>query len=359
MTETAFQKFLNTFKYGKRSSVVPLFPHNKAIEEFTKRGTRFRRLRNNAAIRNLVRETTLTANDVIQPFFVTEGKNKQEPINAMPGISRYSVDLLIKAVEQYRSAGGQAGLFFGIPDKKDSTASQAYASNGIVQKAIRVIKAEFPDFCVITDVCLCAYMDHGHCGIVDGKTINNDKTVLLLAKTAVSHAEAGADIVAPSDMMDYRVGKIREELDKKGFTDIAIMSYCAKYNSAFYGPFRDAAKSAPQFGDRKTYQMDYGNQREALKEARQDVAEEADFVMVKPALAYLDVVSLLRRELTVPIVAYNVSGEYSMVKAAAERGWVNEKEIVLESLTAMKRAGADIIISYHAQDVLKWMKEEN
>jgi len=319
--------------------------------------TRFRRLRTNAAVRDLVRETTLTANDVIQPFFVIEGEGRQEPIGSMPGIDRYSVDRLVEAVEQYRSAGGQAGLFFGISEKKDNAASQAYANNGIVQKAVKAVKKQFPDFCVITDVCLCAYTDHGHCGIVDGEKIDNDQTIPLLAKMAVSHAEAGADIVAPSDMMDYRVGKIREELDKKGFTDIAIMSYSAKYQSAFYGPFRDAAHSAPQFGDRKTYQMDYGNQREALKEARQDIVEEADFVMVKPALAYLDVVALLRRELTVPVVAYNVSGEYAMVKAAAEKGWINEKEIVLEILTSIKRAGADIIITYHAWDALRWLKE--
>lgn len=320
--------------------------------------TRFRRLRNNASIRNLVRETSLTANDLVQPFFIIEGNNKKESIESMPGIHRYSIDLLVREIEHYRFVGGQAGLFFGISDKKDNIASQAYANSGIVQKAIRAVKAEFPEFLIITDVCLCAYMDHGHCGIVDGEIINNDKTVPLLAKMAVSHAEAGADIVAPSDMMDHRVGKIREELDRRGFTDIAIMSYSAKYCSAFYGPFRDASHSAPQFGDRQTYQMDHGNRREALKEAREDVVEEADFVMVKPALAYLDVVSLLRRELTVPIVAYSVSGEYSMVKAAAEKGWVNEKDIVLESLLSMKRAGADIIISYYAQDVLKWISEK-
>jgi len=320
--------------------------------------TRFRRLRKSVSIRNLVRETTLTANDVIQPFFIIEGDNIQEPIESMPGIHRYSIDLLVKQIEQYRSVGGQAGLFFGIPDKKDSIASQAYASNGIVQRAIKVIKEEYPDFCVITDVCLCAYMDHGHCGVIEGDVIDNDKTVSLLIKTAVSHAEAGADIVAPSDMMDLRVGKIREELDRRGFTEIAIMPYSAKYSSAFYGPFRDASHSVPQFGDRKTYQMDYANRREALKEARQDIVEGADFVMVKPALAYLDVVSLLRRELTVPIVAYNVSGEYSMIKAAAEKGWVNERDIVLESLTSMKRAGADIIITYYALNVLKWLAED-
>ncbi len=320
--------------------------------------TRFRRLRNNTVVRNLVRETTLTANDVIQPFFVVEGENKQEVIKSMPGIFRYSIDRLIEAVKKYKSVGGQAGLFFGISEEKDSTASQAYASKGIVQKAITALKAEFPDFLIITDVCMCAYTDHGHCGILEGERIDNDKTISLLAKIAVSHAEAGAEIVAPSDMMDLRVGKIREELDKKGFTDVAIMSYSAKYSSAFYGPFRDAAQSTPQFGDRKTYQMDYGNQREALKEARQDIVEEADFVMVKPALAYLDVVSLLRRKCDLPIVAYHVSGQYSMIKAASEKGWINEKDIVLESLTSIKRAGADIIITYYAQDALKWINEK-
>ena len=318
--------------------------------------SRFRRLRKNEAIRNLVRETTLTADDIIQPFFVVEGSGKQEPIESMPGIARYSIDLLLKAIEQYRAVGGQAGLFFGIPDKKDSVGSEAYASDGIVQKAIKAVKKEFPEFLVITDVCLCSYMDHGHCGIVDGDRIDNDKTVVLLAKTAVSHAAAGADIVAPSDMMDLRVQEIRGTLDKKGFTDIAIMSYAVKYQSAFYGPFRDAAHSAPQFGNRKTYQMDAANQREALKEAQQDVLEGADLVIVKPALAYMDVISLLRRKLTVPIVAYNVSGEYAMVKAAAEKNWINEKDIVIESLTSMKRAGADIIITYHANDVLTWLK---
>jgi len=243
---------------------------------------RFRRLRKNAVIRSLVREASLTADDVIQPFFVIEGQNKQEPIESMPGIFRYSIDCLIKAVGEYRSVGGNAGLFFGIPDKKDSTGSQAYAPGSIIQQAIHAIKKEFPEFLIITDICLCGYTDHGHCGIVVDDVIDNDKTIPLLAKMAVVHAQAGADIVAPSDMMDLRVRKIREELDKKGFTDIAIMSYSAKYNSSFYGPFRDATHCTPQFGDRKTYQMDYGNQREALKEALQDVVEGADFVMVKP-----------------------------------------------------------------------------
>lgn len=317
---------------------------------------RFRRLRKNEAIRNFVRETTLTANDVVQPFFVVEGEHKQEAVESMPGIYRYSADLLVKAIEEYRALGGQAGLLFGIPDTKDSQAGQAYAADGVTQNAIRAVKKQFPDFLIITDVCLCAYTDHGHCGVIHEGAVDNDKTLPLLAKTAVSHAQAGADIVAPSDMMDSRVEKIRVELDKKGFRDTAIMSYAAKYQSAFYGPFRDAARSAPQFGDRKTYQMDAGNSREALKEARQDVVEGADFVMVKPALAYLDVIALLRRKLNVPIVAYNVSGEYAMVKAAAQNNWINEKDIVMESLTSMKRAGADIMITYHARDVLRWLK---
>ncbi|HQP10532.1 MAG TPA: porphobilinogen synthase [Candidatus Omnitrophota bacterium] len=319
---------------------------------------RFRRLRKNAAIRNLVRETTLAKDDVIQPFFVVEGERKREAIGSMPGIYRYSQDLLVAAVDQYISVGGQAGLLFGLPDKKDSQGSRSYASDGVVQKAVQAIKQKFPEFLVITDVCLCAYTDHGHCGIIQNGVVENDKTVALLAKMAVSHAKAGADIVAPSDMMDLRVGKIREELDRNGLADTIILSYAAKYQSAFYGPFREAAHSAPQFGDRKTYQMDMANRREALKEAAQDVAEGADMVMVKPALAYLDVISLLRRELHVPIVAYNVSGEYAMIKAAAERQWVNEKEVVLETLTAIKRAGADVIITYFAEQVLRWLKED-
>jgi porphobilinogen synthase len=318
---------------------------------------RFRRLRKNEAIRNLVRETTLTADDVIQPFFVVEGEGRQEAVESMPGICRYSVDLLVKAVEDYRGVGGQACLLFGIPDKKGSLAGRACAEDGITQNAVRTLKKYFPDFLIMTDVCLCSYTDHGHCGIIHEGVVDNDKTLPLLAKTAVSHARAGADIVAPSDMMDLRVDAIRTGLDKNGFTETAIMSYAAKYQSAFYGPFRDAAGSAPQFGDRKTYQMDAGNSREALKEARQDVVEGADLVMVKPALAYMDVVSLLKRKLDVPVAAYNVSGEYAMVKAAAQNRWINEKDVVLESLTSMKRAGADIIITYHARDVLGWIKK--
>jgi len=317
---------------------------------------RSRRLRKTQIIRDLVRETTLTADDVIQPFFVVEGKNKKESIDSMPGIYRYSPDILLRAVEKYQKAGGKSGLFFGIPSKKDLLASEAYTPNGVVQKAIKSIKKEFPDFLVITDVCLCAYTTHGHCGVIQKNYVDNDKTLPLLTKMAVSHAEAGADIVAPSDMMDFRVHQIREGLDKNNFINKPIMSYAVKYASAFYGPFRDAADSGAQFGDRKTYQMDYANQREALKEARQDVQEGADFIMVKPALAYLDIITLLRQELTAPIIAYSVSGEYSMTKAAAEKKWINEKGIVLESITSMKRAGADIIITYYAEQILKWIK---
>ncbi len=317
---------------------------------------RFRRLRKTPALRRLVKETRLSADDFIQPFFIVDGKNKKEAIASMPGIYRYSIDLLLKAVEQYQKAGGYAGLFFGIPSSKDPKATAAYEKDGVVQRAVKAIKKNFPDFLAVTDVCLCSYTNHGHCGVVEDGRVNNDKTITLLGKVALSHAQAGVDIIAPSDMMDFRVRQIRADLDKNGFQDTPIMSYAVKYASAFYGPFRDAADSAPQSGDRKSYQMDSANRREALKEAMQDVAEGADIVMVKPALAYLDIISDLKKELSVPIAAYSVSGEYSLVKAAAEKKWINERDIVLESLTAIKRAGADIIISYHAQDVLKWLK---
>ena len=318
---------------------------------------RFRRLRRNEIIRSLVRETRILGEELVQPFFVTEGKNKKESISSMPGIYRFSIENLLRSIEAYRRQGGKAGLFFGVPAKKDLKGSFAFAKDGIVPKAVCAVKKNFPDFLVITDVCLCSYLSHGHCGIVENGYVDNDKTIALLGKMAVAHAEAGVDIVAPSDMMDFRVKRIREDLDKSGFDKMPIMSYAVKYASSFYGPFRDAADSAPQFGDRKSYQMDPANQREALKEARQDVKEGADLIMVKPALAYLDVISLLKRELNVPIVAYSVSGEYSMVKAAAQRKWIDEKSIVLESLTAIKRAGADIIISYYAQDALKWLSK--
>ena len=319
---------------------------------------RFRRLRKSATIRSLVRETWLRPENLIQPFFVIEGKNKKEAIPSMPGIYRYSADLLVDAIARYIDAGGRAGLFFGVisdPKKKDSQGHQAYAATGIIPKTVGMIKKKFPDFLVITDVCLCAYTDHGHCGVVDGKEILNDETLSLLSKVAISHAQAGTDIVAPSDMMDFRVKTIREALDKNHFSNTAILSYAVKYASAFYGPFREAAHSKPSFGDRRTYQMDYANQREALKEAKQDVAEGADMVIVKPALAYLDIIQLLKTQVDVPVVSYHVSGEYSLIKAAVQQKWVDEKSIVLETLTAIKRSGSDIIITYYAEDVLRWL----
>jgi len=316
---------------------------------------RYRRLRQTATIRNFVRETNLTAHDLLQPFFVIEGKNKKEPIASMPGIFRFSVDLLLKEIGAYHRLGGRGGIFFGVSPHKDTTGKYAYSSSNPVIAAVKAVKKNFPDFLIVTDVCLCAYLAHGHCGIVENHKINNDKTLPILCKMALIHAQAGADIVAPSDMMDFRVAAIRQALNKEHFPEVGILSYAVKYSSAFYGPFREAAQSPPKFGDRKTYQMDPANSREALKEAKQDVEEGADMVMVKPALAYLDIVSLLRRELNVPIVAFNVSGEYSMVKAASQNGWIDEKSIVLETLTCIKRSGADIIISYHAQDALKWL----
>ena len=317
---------------------------------------RYRRLRATATVRNFVREAHLTAYDLLQPFFIIDGKNKKQAIASMPGINRFSPDLLLKNIETYVRCGGRGGIFFGVSDHKDNSGKYAYASEGPVVKAIKAVKKHFPDFWVVTDVCLCAYMSHGHCGIVEGNKINNDKTLPVLSKMALAHAAAGADMVAPSDMMDFRVTAVRQALNKAHFEETGILSYAVKYASEFYGPFRDAAHSAAQFGDRKTYQMDPANSREALKEARRDIEEGADMIMVKPALAFLDIVAMLRRELTVPLVAYNVSGEYSMVKAAAQKGWVDEKAIVLETLTAIKRAGADIIISYHAQDALKWLE---
>ncbi len=316
---------------------------------------RFRRLRHNEGMRRLVRETHLNKDQLVQPFFVIEGQNKKIPIASMPGIYRYSVDSLVKAVGDFTKLGGHAGLLFGIPNTKDNQASQAYATGGLVQKAIKAVKKRFPNFLIITDVCLCAYTKHGHCGIVEHGQIDNDKTLPLLGKMAVSHAEAGADIVAPSDMMDFRVRQIRQDLDKHGFAQTSILSYAVKYASAFYGPFREAAHSSPEFGDRKSYQMDYANAREALKEAKQDIVEGADMVMVKPALAYYDIISLLRKNVDVPIAAYSVSGEYSMIKAAAQKKWISEQQIVLEIMTGIKRAGADVIITYHAEEILRWL----
>lgn len=319
---------------------------------------RFRDFRKTEELRASIRETRLEDAQLVQPFFVVEGKNKKNAIASMPGIFQYSVDKLIKAVESYIKIGGQSVILFGVPnsDKKNSEASFAYDENGIVQTALRTLKKEFSNLQIITDVCLCSYTEHGHCGVIEEEYVDNDKTLPILSKVAVSHAEAGADIVAPSDMMDYRVRYIRESLNENDFLDVDIMSYAVKYASSFYGPFRDAACSTPQFGDRKTYQMDYCNREEGLQEAQQDVVEGADIVMVKPAMAYLDVVALLKQNLSVPIAAYNVSGEYSMVKAAAQNGWINEKELVIENLTCIKRAGADIILTYHTQEVLSWIK---
>jgi porphobilinogen synthase len=317
---------------------------------------RYRRLRLTGTIRNFVRETNLTAFDLLQPYFVISGRNKKEDIASMPGISRWSVDLLLKEIEGFMRSGGRGGVFFGVSGSKDKSGKFAYAAGNPVIAAVKAVKKHFPDFLVVTDVCLCAYMDHGHCGIVEGHKVSNDKTLPVLSKMALAHAQAGADMVAPSDMMDFRVLAIRQALNGGHFEDVGILSYAVKYSSAYYGPFREAAHSAPGFSDRKTYQMDPANSREALKEALRDVEEGADMVMVKPALAYLDIMSLLRRNLNVPIVGYNVSGEYSMVKAASQNGWIDERLVVLETLLSIKRAGADIIISYHAQDALKWIR---
>lgn len=317
--------------------------------------SRFRRLRKTANIRDLIRETYLHKNDFIQPYFVIEGKNKKQLINAMPGVERLSIDLLLKDIERFVKVGGKAILLFGLPAKKDAQATSAIDVDGLIPRAVRSVKQKFPQLVVMTDVCLCAYTDHGHCGIVHGREINNDKTIDLLAKMAFAHAQAGVDIVAPSDMMDLRVAAIRRYLDNHQYNDVSIMSYAVKYASAFYGPFREAADSTPQFGDRKSYQMDFANTRESLKEARQDVSEGADIIMVKPAVVYTDIIAALRRDLTVPIAAYHVSGEYSMIKAAAAKGWIDEKKVVFETLTGIKRAGADLIITYYAKDVLGWI----
>lgn len=317
---------------------------------------RYRRLRESLSMRDLVREHQLTANDLLQPFFVVPGKNVKETIDSMPGVYRFSVDLLIKEVEQLVKLGCKGGVIFGVGTSKDLTGKNAFDPKGPVVSAIKAIKKNFPHFIVVTDVCLCAYLTHGHCGIVKANSIDNDLSLPVITKMALAHAQAGADIVSPSDMMDFRVAAIREGLNSKGYQHTAILSYAVKYASAYYGPFRDAAHSAPGFGDRRSYQMDSANSREALKEARQDIREGADMIMVKPALAYMDIIRQLRDNVDVPIVAYNVSGEYSMVKAAAAKGWVDEKAIVLETLVGMKRAGADIIISYHTKDVLGWIK---
>jgi len=320
-----------------------------------------RRLRRSAALRRLVSETQLSVAQLVLPLFVRSGHKVRRPINAMPGVCQLSPDEMVREAARAQALGVPGVLLFGIPDKKDDRASGAYARNGIVQQAVRLLKKELPQLLVITDVCLCEYMTHGHCGIVkrdrSGARILNDPTLKLLARTAASHAESGADIVAPSDMMDGRVRAIRHELDRRGFTETPIMSYAAKFASAFYGPFREAAESTPRFGDRRSYQMDAANANEALREVALDVQEGTDIVMVKPALAYLDILYRVKTEYGYPTAAYAVSAEYSMVKAAAAQGWIDERAVTLESLLAMRRAGADIIITYAAADAAKWLKE--
>jgi porphobilinogen synthase len=308
----------------------------------------------------MLQETRLAPQNFISPLFVVSGKGVKEPIAAMPGQYHFSVDTLVKEAAELKQSGVLSVLLFGIPDQKDEKASRAYADDGIVPRAVKAIKDKLPEITVITDVCLCAYTDHGHCGVItpDGK-IDNDATLELLARQAVSHAKAGADFVAPSDMMDGRVAAIREALNLHHFPDVGIISYAVKYASAFYGPFREATDCAPQFGDRKTYQMDPANTREALKEALLDIEEGADMIMVKPALAYLDIISLVRGECLLPMVAYNVSGEYSMVKAAAERGWIDESKVMMEMLLAIKRAGADLIITYFAKEAAVVLRKMN
>ncbi|HEX5564207.1 MAG TPA: porphobilinogen synthase [Sporosarcina sp.] len=317
---------------------------------------RNRRLRNSATLRSMVRETILQKEDFIYPLFIIEGENVKNEISSMPGIYQLSLDRLMEEVDEVVSLGIPSVILFGIPAVKDATGTGAFDDEGIVQRATRLIKGNHPDLVVIADTCLCEYTDHGHCGVVHGSDVLNDPSLELLAKTAVSQAKAGADIIAPSNMMDGFVVAIRQALDEEGFENVPIMSYAVKYASAYYGPFRDAAESAPQFGDRKTYQMDPANRMEALREAESDVMEGADFLIVKPALSYLDIMRDVKNNVLLPVVAYNVSGEYSMVKAAAQNGWINEKEIVLETLTSMKRAGADLIMTYHAKDAARWLE---
>jgi porphobilinogen synthase len=314
---------------------------------------RYRRLRKNEAIRRMVRETVITPDDFICPLFVTFGKRVRKEISSMPGYYQESVDKIVKSAKDVYSLGIPSVILFGIPEHKDEIGSSSYDDKGVVQRAVRAIKDKVPELFVITDVCMCEYTSHGHCGVVVNGNVQNDVTRELLAKQAVSHARAGADMVAPSDMMDGRVLAIRNALDDEGFSDIPIMSYAAKYASAFYGPFREAAECSPQFGDRRSYQMDPANRREALKEAALDIEEGADIVMVKPALSYLDVISDLKDAFDVPVAAYNVSGEYSLVKAAGKLGWVNEKKIMMEVLTSIKRAGADLILTYFAKEATK------
>ena len=322
-------------------------------------GYRPRRLRRTAALRRLVRETSLDAGQLILPFFARSGKKVRQPVGSMPGIFQLSPDEVVREAEKAHALGVPGVLLFGIPENKDEKASGAYARAGIVQQTVRLLKKELPELLVITDVCLCEYMSHGHCGIIGKGSagVVNDLTLPLLARTALSHAEAGADVVAPSDMMDGRVAAIRQELDRHDLSEIPILSYAAKFASAYYGPFREAAESAPKFGDRRSYQMDAGNAREALREVALDIEEGADMVMVKPALAYLDILYRVKHEFGYPTAAYAVSGEYSMLKAAAANGWIDERAVTLETLRAMRRAGADFIITYAAADAARWLQE--
>jgi len=318
--------------------------------------SRHRRLRSSATLRSLVRETHLRVEDFIYPLFILEGENKREEVRSMPGVFRVSMDLLKAEMDEIVDLEIKSVLLFGVPDEKDECGTQAYHDHGIVQVATRYIKENYPEVVVVADTCLCEYTSHGHCGLIENGDVDNDSSLELLVQTAVSQAQAGADIIAPSNMMDGFVAAIRAGLDEAGFENIPIMSYAVKYASAFYGPFRDAADSTPQFGDRKTYQMDPANRLEAMREAESDVDEGADFLIVKPGMPYLDIVRDVKNNFNVPVVIYNVSGEYSMVKAAAANDWIDEERIVMEMLTGMKRAGADLIITYHAKDAARWLK---
>jgi porphobilinogen synthase len=315
-----------------------------------------RRLRRSEALRGFVRETRLTTGGLVYPMFACPGTKVRTEVSSMPGIYQQSADQIVEECREVANLGIPAVILFGLPEHKDELASEAYDANGAVQRSIEAIRKAKLDLLVITDVCLCEYTSHGHCGVIKGEEVLNDPSVALLADAALSHARAGADIVAPSDMMDGRVGAIREKLDENGFENVAILSYAAKYCSAFYGPFREAAQSSPQFGDRRSYQMDPANAREALREVALDLEEGADMIMVKPAMPYLDVIQRVREKFDVPVAAYNVSGEYAMVKAAVQRGWLDEKRVVLEILTGIQRAGADMILTYHAKDVARWLK---
>jgi porphobilinogen synthase len=316
-----------------------------------------RRLRESPLIRKMVRETVLRVDDLVYPLFAVHGRGVREPIASMPGQFHLSVDELLKECKDAASMGIPAVLLFGIPNEKDPRGSEAYAEDGIIQQAVRAVKETIPDLLVVTDVCLCEYTSHGHCGVVEDGRVRNDATLELIARTALSHAEAGADMVAPSDMMDGRVGAIREALDESGYHETPIMAYSAKYASAFYGPFREAAQSAPQFGDRRAYQMDPANAMEAMREVALDVDEGADIVMVKPALAYLDVLARVKGEFGLPVAAYSVSGEYAMIRAAGQLGWIDEERVMMEVLTSIRRAGADIVITYFARDAARAIEQ--